>query len=329
MTFNATMQALDSSRRSLAGWIWEELSEIEFASFYEPFGGSARVSQFFKRQGYQTFVSNVLQCHYWQAVALVQNNDAILTPHHYQAIAESSDPSRFQDFAAWQDHYFTKEEAQLLGAWWQNIEHSSEFQESSELKGMAYTAVYQTLFYWLNFNRMYLQPKPMTPAEVLKHYVQQINQWVSDNQMPNMSYFTDAYELASELPADVVWINPPAMSGFRDTNRKAELAECWTRHVNQINLMGLMPENSPPRLGQTFDSAGDYLKALSAFLDRCQNSRIWVLGHSERLGVALEEFEELVEDKRKIWRRSNLEIAYPLAQDTLTETDTLLIAVAE
>lgn len=329
MTFSATMQALDSSRRSLAGWIWEELSDIEFSSFYEPFGGSGRVAQFFKRQGYQAFVSNILQSHYWQAMAFVQNSDAILTPSHYESIVSCSDPSRFQTFSAWQDHYFTKEEAQCLSIWRENIENGSDFQASTELKAMAFSSVYLVMFYWLNFNKMYLQPKPMSPDEVLKHYVQQLNQWVSDNQMPNMSYFTDAYDLASELPADVVWINPPAISGFRDTNRKTELAECWTHRLTQINLMGVIPSDSGPRLGHTFNQSSDYLQAYSDFLDRCQHSTTWVIGHSDRQGIDLGELESMISDKRTILKRSSLDIAYPLAQDTVVETDTLLIAVAK
>lgn len=329
MTFSGTMQALDSSRKSLAGWVWEELNDIEFSSFYEPFGGSGRVAQFFKRQGYQSFVSNVLQAHYWQAMALVQNSEAILTPGHFDAIVSCSDPSRFQLFSAWQDHYFTKDEAQNLSIWRENIENHSEFQDSTELKSMAFTAVYLTMSYWLNFNQMYLQPKPMSPDQVLKHYVQQLNQWVSDNQMPNMSYFTDAYDLAPDLPADIIWINPPAMSGFRDTNRKAELAECWTHRVTQINLMGLISNDAGLRLGQAFKNTDDYLHAYSDFLDRCQNSPTWVVAHSERQGIDLSELESMLADKRSIKKKVSMDIAYPLAQDTLIETETLLIAVAE
>jgi len=321
--------ALDSSRRSMSAWIWEELSDLEFSSFYDAFGGSARVAQFFKRQGYQTFISDVLQSHYWRAVALVQNNDNILTPTHFDQLMQHGELSQYTDFAAWQDHYFTKEEAQLLGVWWQNIENGSAFQDSAELKAMAYTAVFFTMNYWLNINQRYLQPKPMPADEVLKHYIQQLNSWVSDNQLPNMAYFTNAHEIAQQLPADVVWINPPAMTGFRDTNRKTELAECWSRHITQINLMGVLPEAGSPVLGQTFADEDTYLKALSTFLDCCSESRIWVLGHNDRLGVSLGQLEELVENKRNIWKRASMQVPFPLAQDTLYEKDTLLIMVAE
>ncbi|MGV3527143.1 MAG: hypothetical protein ACO1RX_23205 [Candidatus Sericytochromatia bacterium] len=323
------MNALDSSRHTLAAWIWEELSGIEFSSFYDPFGGNARVAQLFKRKGYQTFVSDILQCHYWRGVALVQNNSEILTPTHFQVITEGAQAGNHADFNAWQDHYFTKDEVQLLGGWWHNIENYREFQESPELKAMAYTAVYLTMGYWLNFNQMYLQSKPMPPQEALRYYVQQLNSWVSDNQMPNMSYYTDAYQLVDQLPADVILVNPPAMSGFRDTHRKTELAECWTRRVAQINLAGVIPVDSKARLGQAFEDEIAYLEALSRFLDHCQGSRVWVLAHSDRLGISFRQLEELVASKRSVWKKSTLDIAYPMAGDSIMDKQSLLIAVSE
>ncbi len=319
--------ALNSSRKTLAAWIWEELADIEFSSLYAPFGGDCRVPQFFKRKGYQTFVSDILQSHYWRGVALVQNNENILTPNHYQAIVETT--GLFNDFSAWQDHYFTREETQCLGLWWNNIENNADFQSSPELKGMAYNAVYLTMAYWLNFNQSYLQAKALSPDEVMKHYVQQLNSWVVDNQMPNMAYFIDAYQLADQLPADVLWVNPPGMSGFRDTNLKTELSECWTRRVPQINLAGVINETGNPKLGQSYQDSGSYLEALSQFLDLCQGSRIWVLQHGEHLGVDLESFEAMVESKRQIWKRASMSIPYPYADETLVSKETLLIAVGE
>lgn len=322
--------ALDSSRRALASWILEELAGIEFSSFYDVFGGNGRVAQLFKRKGYQTFVSDILQCHYWRGVALVQNNQAILTPDHFNLISDDSRLAQYQDFAAWQDHYFTKEEAQYLAAWWNNIENASDFQNNIELKAMAYTAVYYTMSYWLQFNQMYLQSKPLGANEVLRHYTQLLNQSVTDNQMPNVSYYTEASLLLDQLQGvDVFYVNPPSMQGFRDTNRKTELAECWTRRITQINLSGLVPSDSGPLLGQSFEDEITYLNALSGFLDKSSNARIWVLAHSERLGVSLKQFEDLVSQKRSIWKKTQFDLPYPMAGETLNEQETLLIAVAE
>lgn len=320
--------ALDSSRRTLAAWVWEELAGIEFASFYDAFGGNSRVAQHFKRKGYQTFVSDILQCHYWRGVATVQNNQAILTPDHFRLLTDVVSHTQHQDFAAWQDHYFTKDEVQALGAWWHNIEDARDFQNSPELKAIAYTAVYLTMAYWLQFNQYYLQAKPMSANDVLRNYVQTVNNWVVDNQMPNMAYYTDATLLIEQLPADVTWVNPPSMQGFRDTNRKTELAECWTRRVTQINLAGLVPAGEP-RLGQTFEDEMTYISALSSFLDRCASSRVWVVAHSDRLGITLDQLSGLIEEKRGIWKKATFDVPYPIAGETIVDQETLLIAVSE
>lgn len=322
--------ALDSSRRTLAAWIWEELADIEFSSFYDAFGGNARVAQHFKRKGYQTFVSDILQCHYWRAVAMVQNNQTILTPEHFNTIIDTVHLTQHQDFSAWQDHYFTKDEVQYLGAWWHNIENGPEFQSNTELKALAYTAVYLTMAYWLQFNQMYLQSKPLGCTEALKHYVQVVNNAVTDNQMPNVAYYTDANLLADQLQGvDVFFINPPSMQGFRDTNRKTELSECWTRRITQINLSGLIANDGVPRLGQTFEDEMSYLQALSGFLDQASEARIWVLTHSDRLGVSFKQFEDLLSQKRSIWKQASFELPYSLAGETISERESLFIAVAE
>lgn len=321
--------ALDSSRKTLSAWIWEELADIEFGSVYTPFGGNSRVAQWFKRKGYQTFVTEILQNHYWKAVALVQNNDAILTPNHFKTMTGSGAMDNHSDFDLWQDHYFTKEETQLLSQWWNNIENGADFQNSPELKGMAYTAVYLTMHYWLGFNQRALQPKPMNSNDALLHYIQQLNNWVSNNDKPNMAYFSDAYDMAAQLPAHVTYLNPPAMSGFRDTNLKTELAECWTRRVTQINLSGVISQDQGPRLGQNFEDSNSYLQALGNFIDLCEGSRTLVFHHSDNLGVELGAIESLIEQKRQIWKRSVMEIPYPYAEETLIDKETLIIAVSE
>ncbi len=320
--------ALDSSRKTLAAWVWEELTGIEFSSVYVPFGANARVAQFFKRKGYQTFITDMLQSNYWKAVALVQNNDSILTPNHFGMITEGSGLAQSNDFELWQDHYFTKEETQLLSSWWHNIENEATF-ESPELKAMAYTAIYMTMSYWLGFNQRALQPKPMTSLDALRHYVQQLNNWVVDNSSPNMAYFSDAYQMADQLPAHVAFIDPPAINGYRDTHLKTELAECWTRRVTQINLAGLISNENGPRLGQSFEDPQTYLQAFGAFLDACEGSRVWVIHHGAHLGVELSDMEATIEQRRQVWKRSTMTIPYPYADETLNDKETLIIAVAE
>lgn len=320
--------ALDSSRKTLSAWVWEELADIEFGSIYIPFGGNSRVAQWFKRKGYQTFVTEILQSNYWKAVALVQNNDAILTPNHFNTMT-SGGVETSGDFELWQDHYFTKEEAQLLSQWWHNIENDASFQNNAELKGMAYTAVYMTMNYWLSFNQRALQPKPMNSQDALLHYVQQLNDWVTNNDKPNMAYFTDAYDMASQLPTHVTFISPPGMTGFRDTNLKSELSECWTRRVTQINLSGLISTDAGPRLGQSFEDQNTYLQALGNFIDLCEGSRTLVFHHSDSMGIELAAVENLIEQKRQIWKRSAMTIPYPYAEETLSDKETLIIAVSE
>ncbi|PIQ24076.1 hypothetical protein COW36_03585 [bacterium (Candidatus Blackallbacteria) CG17_big_fil_post_rev_8_21_14_2_50_48_46] len=326
------MSALDSSKCALGGWLWQELTDaqIEFTLFCDPFAGAGRASLFFKRRGFQVFACDVLQTHYWRNRASIENSSDFLTPEHYQAMIAPTDSSVHALFQAWGDHYFTKDEASWLGAWWQNINTYPEFSENANLKALAYHAVYLTMNYWLNYNQSYLQPKPLPAQEVLKHYVQQVNHFVCDNQMPNVSYCMDAYELVPDLPQDsLIWIYPPGMNGLRNTNRKTELAECWTRRTPQINLEGILPPSEQAKLGQPFHDPDSYLQALSQFLDKCQHIRLWMVGHNDAMGVSLEQIEELVQQKRTIWKKGAFEIPYPAAGESYAQNESVLVAVVE
>lgn len=326
------MSALDSSKCALGGWLWQELTDaqIDITLFCDPFAGSGRASLFFKRRGYQVFACDVLQSHYWRNRSMIENSCEFLTPEHYQAMLAPSDANAQALFQSWGDHYVTREEAAWLGAWWQNINTYPAFQENANLKALAYHAVYLTLNYWLNYNQSYLQPKPLPPQEVLRHYVQQVNHFVCDNQMPNMAYCMDAYDLVANLPEDaLIWIYPPAMNGLRNTHRKTELAECWTRRIPQINLEGVLPAGATPRLGQPFYDSDAWLQALSDFLDRCQHIRYWMVGHNEAMGVPLEAIEALVQEKRTIWKHGQFEIPYPAAGDSTSALENVLVAVVE
>lgn len=324
------MNVLDSFKRPLAGWIWEEIADLEYSSFYDAFCGASKVGSFFKQKGYQVFASDILHCHYWQAKALVENNTDLLTPDHYEMLMQPAGEEATNLFQAWTDHYFSREEVDALGTWRYNIENQNAFQENDNLKALAKAAVYQCIAYWTNFNQGYLQPKPMSPSDILKHYIQTLNDKVTDNQVENMAYALNAYELAPQLPADVIWINPPAMTGFRHTNRKTELKECWTRQVGQLNLEGVLPPSDAPQLGQHFDDGGAYLNALGNFLDQAQSSRVWVISYQERLGAYIDDFEALVAQKRSIWKKAKFDMPYPFSGgEVMTETEHLLIAVAE
>jgi hypothetical protein len=320
---------LESSRKSLSGWLWEELADLEFSSVYDPFCGPARTASFFKRRGYQVLTSDLLQSNYWMAKALVENNQEVLTPTHFNIMVTDSSKEAGFYFQPWADHYFTKDETLQLGCWWHNIHTHSTFQQNPILKSMALSAVYLTIAYWTNLNKGYLQPKSMRPQEVLRHYVQHLNAQVYDNKMPNVAYYRDAYDQAAELPADVALICPPGQQGFRNSSRRTELAECWTRRVAQINLENVIKAESEPKLGQTFSDPKDYKRALQRFLDACKGNRLWLVLHHERLGISLADLESQISQRRTIWKKASLEVPYPSADSTETSTETLIIAVAE
>lgn len=314
-------------KRLFATWLWEELSDIDFSSFYDAFSGNASTASYFKRKGYQVLCSDILLSHFWQGKALVANNTDTLSSDFIEHITNQTSSESDELFQAWSEHYFTEDETKYLGRFWNNITNLSDLTDFQ--RALAYSSVYYTMQYWLSFNKSYLKPKPQGPAEVFKVYAEQLNQLVYNNEMPNEAYCENAYNMASQLPTDVIWIYPPTSQGFRDSDLRIYLAECWTRKVTQLNLEGVIEKQEQQKLGESFNQPDQYIQAISQFLSQCQENRIWVIGHNNQMGISFERLEELIRSQRKVLKVSHMNVPYPTAAGTSSHQESIIVAVAE
>lgn len=315
----------ENMRYTLAARAFQQLENVEFTTVYDVFSGNASVGGYFKRKGYQVFASDVLHSAYWYAKAVIDNNTETLSPQHFNQIVDLSQENVTGGyFDAWADHYFSQEEAHSLGVWWGNLNAQGAFNDN--LKAVAYAAVYLTMAYWLNFNQKgYFPAKSMAAEDVLKYYIQQVNQLVYDNSMPNASYCSDAYAIAPSLPVSVALIFPPGPQGFRQTNQKTYLAECWTRCVTQLNMEGVLENDGQPKLGEALDANG-YVNALGRLLDTCQGCQYWVLSHHDQMGLLMSQLESLFQQRgRSIWKIDPLSMGHGLSASNLS----LLVVVPE
>lgn len=317
----------EGTRNTLAARAFQQLAGIDYISVYDVFSGNASVGGYFKRKGKQVLASDVLHSAYWYSKAFLDNKNDTLTPQHFNQIVDTTKEAEAGGyFEAWADHYFTREEARLLGLWWANINAQGFLNDN--LKAVAYAAVYLTMAYWLNFNQKgYFATKAMTPHEILKYYVQQVNHLVYDNGKDNVSYCSDAYAIAPSLPLDVALIFPPALEGYRQTSQKTYLAECWTRCVTQLNMEGVLESDGQPKLGEALDAA-NYAFALERLLDICQGSDYWLISHHERMGISLEQLETLIKQRgRRVWQIDTVPMGPP--SSPTAQSSTLLVVITE
>jgi len=312
----------EREKRILPSWVMENLSDLEFNSVYDPFSSTARFGHYFKKRGFQVITSDILQCNYWWNKAIIENSKIIASDESKDFVINNRNPVT-NLFSDWIDSYFTSEEANFLEIWSDNI---SQLPVSDEEKSLFYVAVYMTINYWVTYNKRYFQTKPMSPSEVLDYYISLVNTWVFDNDMPNTVYFYDSYDIASQIPTDLIFVYPPSKRGFRNYNIKSYLCECWTRSVKQLNMEGVINKAEYPKLGEVFDNDDDYISAIDSFLQMIQSNRIWVLAYNDKMPH--ESLLNLVKNYKNIHKNIEIEIPYPSAAGTTTAKEGIIIAVS-
>lgn len=314
----------EREKRVLASWILQNLSDLQFSSVYDPFSGNPKFGTYMKKMGYQVITSDILQCNYWWNKALIDNKNVLISESTKNNIL-NLDSTVTSVFADWTDSFFTSDECRQLEIWNSNI---SMLSISEEEKAMLYVCVYLTMDYWITYNKRYFQTKNMSPNAVLRHYMDLINDVVFDNGMPNMSYYYDSYDIASQIPTELVYMYFPVKEGFRNYNMRFYLWECWTRRVNQLNLEGVINKAEHPKLGETFTDTGSYMKAIEAFLEKITNNNIWVISYNDQIMPDKGSLIEIIKNYKKIHKEVEIDIPYPTAAGTSIVKEGIIIAVS-
>lgn len=311
----------ESPRRILAGWLWEQLADVEITSFFDPYGGDARLATYLKRQGRQVLVNDPITAHYWWQRALVENSTETLSLIRQEALQQPHpDEGRFAGFSDWAGRYLSDEEVGWLNRWYLNAK-GLDLTEAE--RGLVHVAVYWTIGYWLDHNQRFIQDKPLAPHEVLQSYIEQANSWVFDNQMPNAAYNADPYELAAAMPTDAVLLVPPPMAGWSEASLRTRLWEGWT----QGNAQAPLPTPAEGQLGQVFSDRGSYRAAIDSLLAHCEHMPYWVISYQEGAPFTRDEWVAMLSMRRSVWREATQTITYPTTVGDTEVVEGLIVMV--
>lgn len=314
----------EKEKRILASWVLQNISDLQFSSVYDPFGGNPKFGLHLKKMGYQVITSDILQCNYWWNKAFIENKDTIITERSKNTLL-SIDTTISAVFADWTDSFFTIDETRQLEVWRSNIDR---LKVSDEERALLYVSVYLTMDYWITYNKRYFQTKNVSAGDILRYYIDVVNKMVFDNGMPNVAYWHDSYEIATQIPTELVYIYPPSKDGFRNYNMRFYLWECWTRRVSQLNLEGVLNKAEYPKLGETFNDINAYYGALDSFLKLVQDNSIWVIAYNDQIEPNKEALIELVKKYKTIQKEVEIEIPYPTAAGTFTVKEGIIVAVS-
>ena len=223
LTFPSTRY--QGSKLKLIEWIWQQVSELEFISVLDAFGGTASVSYLFKSKNKQVAYNDLLKFNYNIALALIENKNILLSNDEINWLLEKHPNIVYPDFVQenFLEIYFTDDENALIDRLITNIRHL----DNKYKFAIAFFALCQACIIKRPYNLFHRKNLYIRLADVkrsfgnkaswdrpldkwFRDFVLQANQAVFDNGQENISYNQDALNLSRNY--DLVYIDPPYIS---------------------------------------------------------------------------------------------------------------------
>ncbi len=213
------------SKSKIVDWVWKSIQDIRFDSVLDAFGGTGIVGYYLKTKGKQVFYNDILKFNYYMGVALIENDDVILSSGDIKYLLKYNDnidyPTFIQD--TFQDIYYTDEENRWLDMIVTNIEHLDDFYK----KTVAYYALFQACIIKRPYNLFHRKNLYVRFAEVDRsfgnkatwdkpfeshflNFVNEINGCVFSNQKKNKAFNLDVFDIHGDF--DLVYIDTPYIS---------------------------------------------------------------------------------------------------------------------
>ncbi len=213
------------SKVKLVDWIWANIENIEFNSCLDAFGGTGVVSYLLKQKGKSVTYNDLLQFNYNFGVALIENEDDLLSRQAIEWLNTSHDEIDYPIFIqdTFEDIYYTNQENVWLDKAITNIKLLDNFY----CRSLAFFALAQSCIIKRPYNLFHRKNLYMRLADVersfgnktswdkpftdwFKHFAQEANnavfKGIGDCRATNL----DALCIPNEY--DLVYIDTPYIS---------------------------------------------------------------------------------------------------------------------
>jgi adenine-specific DNA methylase len=257
------------SKRSLANWIWENVSHLQFDTVLDVFSGTGAVSHMFKNAGKQVTCNDLLAFNHQIGLALIENSQITLTDDDVAVVLEERHGVRYPDFIqrTFQGIYYTDEENAWLDRVVYNIDHHLDHPIRQAL---ARFALFQACMVKRPYNLFHRANLYMRTAEVTRSFgnkatwdtpfethfrvfITEVNQAVFDNGRRNQALQCDALE--TPAGADLVYLDPPYVNSrgsgvdYRDFYHFLEGLVSYSEWGTRLDIRSkhrrLQPQRSP------------------------------------------------------------------------------------
>ncbi len=213
------------SKAKLVDWIWTQMSDLDFNTCLDAFGGTGVVAYRLKQAGKQVTYNDALRFNYYFGLALIENKQIYLDPVEVdwllQEQPEFTYPRLIQD--NFQDIYFTEEENAWLDQTITNIRQLTDPYKFA----LAFFALCQACIIKRPYNLFHRRNLYIRLAEVersfgnkttwdrpfeewFRDFINEANWAVFDNSQHNRALNLDALDVPGEF--ELVYIDTPYLS---------------------------------------------------------------------------------------------------------------------
>jgi adenine-specific DNA methylase len=213
------------SKAKLCDWIWNKISEIDFHTCLDAFGGTGVISYRLKSEGKQVTYNDILKFNYTIGKALIENSDTFLSQGDVEAILTKRTEIPYPTFIydTFADIYYTNGENQWLDIVITNI---SLIRNESK-RAIAFYALAQACIVKRPYNLFHRKNLYIRQAEVersfgnkaswdkpfedwFRLFVEEANNSIFSNGENNRAVNSDAVDIPNQY--DLVYIDTPYIS---------------------------------------------------------------------------------------------------------------------
>jgi len=214
------------SKRKLVDWIWENVSQLEFNTVLDVFGGTGAVSHLFKNAGKQVIYNDVLSFNHTIGQALIENSDQRLSEQDIETLINIRKDIIYPNFIEtnFENIYFTSEENRWLDC---IVYHINHLLNNPYKQAIARFALFQSCIIKRPYNlfhraNLYMRTSDVkrnfgnkttwdTPFEMhFRQFVNEANQAIFDNGQKNQAIQGDALDTPTDI--DLVYLDPPYLN---------------------------------------------------------------------------------------------------------------------
>ena len=214
------------SKRKIIEWIWGNVSQLEFNTVLDVFGGTGVVSHKFKNEGKCVTYNDLLAFNHNIGLALIENKDQTISDQETELILRTHENIDYPNFIEknFENIYFTNEENKWLDHVIYNINH---FIDNPYKQALIRFALFQACIIKRPYNlfhraNLYMRTSKVkrsfgnkttwdTPFEThFRNFILEANQAVFDNSQTNQAIQCDALETPKNF--DLVYIDPPYLN---------------------------------------------------------------------------------------------------------------------